>query len=132
MVSRYTAMCDCRKQAPIAVAPGYVLEGAGLQMLPDGNGVGRPDLLWAHKAEVTMRSAKNNLREAGDSVLALSANTEVHRWPSLAVPAVSYFTAIARQFGARALLEPRGGLAGWRCVVFTAEAGVVVHWQPKR
>jgi len=46
MVSRYTAMCDFRKQAPIAVAPGYVLEGAGLQMLPDGNGVGRPDLLW--------------------------------------------------------------------------------------
>ena len=63
MVSRYTAMCDFRKQTPIAVAPGYV-------------------------------------------------------------PAVSYFTAIARQFGARALLEPRGGLAGWRCVVFTPEAGV--------
>ena len=39
MVSRYTAMCDFRKQAPIAVAPGYVLEGARLQMLPDGNGV---------------------------------------------------------------------------------------------
>ena len=37
MVSRYTAMCDFRKQTPIAVAPGYVLEGAGLQMLPDGN-----------------------------------------------------------------------------------------------
>jgi hypothetical protein len=35
MVSRYTAMCDFRKQTPIAVAPGYVLEGAGLQMLPD-------------------------------------------------------------------------------------------------
>jgi hypothetical protein len=70
MVSRYTAMCDFRKQTPIAVAPGYVLEGA--------------------------------------------------------------FTAIARQFGARALLEPRGGLVGWRCVVFTPEAGVVVNWQPKR
>lgn len=71
MLSRYTAMCDFRKQAPIAVAPGYVL-------------------------------------------------------------AVSYFTAIARQFGARALLEPRGGLAGWRGVVFTPEAGVLVYWQPKR
>ncbi len=132
MVSRYTAMCDCRKQAPIAVAPGYVLEGAGLQTLPDGNGVGRPDLLWAHKAGVTMRSAKNNLREAEDSVLALSANTEVHRWPPLAVLAVSCFTAIARQSGARALLEPRGGLVGWRCVVFTPEAAVVVYWKPKR
>ncbi len=79
-----------------------------------------------------MRSAKNNLREAEDSVLALSANTEVHRWPPLAVLAVSYFTAIARQFGARALLEPPGGPAGRRCVVFTPEAGVLVYWQPKR
>src|SRR5260370_24071649 len=132
MVSRYTAMCDCRKQALIAVAPGYVLEGARLQTLPDGTGVGRPDLLWAHKAGVTMRSAKNNLREAEDSVLALSANTEVHRWPPLAVLAVSCFTAIARQSGARALLEPPGGLVGWRSVAFTPEAAVVVYWQPKR
>jgi hypothetical protein len=79
-----------------------------------------------------MRSAKNNLREVEDSVLALSANIEVHRWPPLAVLAVSYFTAIARQFPARALLEPRGGLVGWRCVVFMPEAGVLVYWQPKR
>jgi hypothetical protein len=48
------------------------------------------------------------------------------------VLAVSYFTAIARQFGARALLEPPGGLVGWRCVVFTPEAAVVVYWKPKR
>ena len=79
-----------------------------------------------------MRSAKNNLREAEDSVLALSANTEVHRWPSLAVLAVSYFTAIARQFGARALLEPPGGPGGWSCAVFTPKAGVLVYWKPKR
>ena len=63
-MSRYTAMCDFRKQAPIAVAPGYVLEGA--------------------------------------------------------------FTAIAPQFGARAVLEPRGGLVGRRSVVFTPEPGVVI------
>ena len=73
-----------------------------------------------------MRSAKNNLREAEDSVFALSANTEVHRLPPLAVLAVSYFTAIARQFGARALLEPPCWPAGQRCVVFTPEAGVLV------
>jgi hypothetical protein len=79
-----------------------------------------------------MRSAKNNLREAGDSVFAPSASTEVHRCRPFAVPKVSYFTAIARQFGARALLEPRDGLAGWRCVLSTPEAGVVVYWQPKR
>ena len=80
-----------------------------------------------------MRSAKNNLREAEDSVFALSGQ---HRGSPLAVPSpcwqVSYFTAIARQFGARALLEPRGGLVGWRCVLSTPEAGVVVYWQPKR
>jgi hypothetical protein len=27
MMSRDTALCDFRKQTPIAVAPGYVLEG---------------------------------------------------------------------------------------------------------
>ena len=79
-----------------------------------------------------MSSAKNNLREAEDSVLALFASTGVHRWPPLAVLAVSYFTATARQLGARALLEPRYGPAGRRCVVFTPEAGVVACWQPKR
>ena len=79
-----------------------------------------------------MRSAKNNLREAEDSVFAPPASTEVHRCRPFAVPQVSYVTAIARQLGARALLEPRDGLAGWRCVLSTPEAGVVVYWQPKR
>ena len=79
-----------------------------------------------------MTSAKNNLREAEDSVFAPPANTEVHRCRLFAVPEVSYSTATARQFGARALLEPRDGLAGWRCVLSTPEAGVVVYWQPKR
>jgi hypothetical protein len=34
MVSRYTAMCDFRKKAPIAVAPGYVLEGVFAAIAP--------------------------------------------------------------------------------------------------
>ena len=79
-----------------------------------------------------MRSAKNNLREVEDSVFAPPANTEVHRCRPFAVPGVSYSTAAARQFGARALLEPRDGLVGWRCVLPTPEASVVVYWQPKR
>jgi hypothetical protein len=79
-----------------------------------------------------MRSAKNNLREVEDSVLAPPANTEVHRCRPFAVLEVSYFTAVARQFGARALLEPRDGLVSWRCVLSTPEAGVVVYWQLKR
>ena len=79
-----------------------------------------------------MRSAKNNLREAEGSVFAPPASTGVHRCRPFAVLEVSYFTAVAQQFGARALLEPRYGLAGRRCVVFTPEAGVVACWQPKR
>ena len=79
-----------------------------------------------------MRSAKNNLREVEDSVFAPPAGTEAHRCRPFAVLEASYFTAIARQLGARALLEPRDGLVSWRCVLSTPEAGVVVYWQPKR
>ena len=50
-----------------------------------------------------MRSAKNNLREAEHSVFAPSAGTAVHRCRPFALLEVSHFTAIARQFGARAL-----------------------------
>ena len=79
-----------------------------------------------------MRSAKNNLREAEDRLFAPSASTEVHRCCPFAVLKVSSFAAVTRQFGARALLEPRDGVAGWRCVLSTPEADVVVCWQPKR
>jgi len=79
-----------------------------------------------------MRSAKNNLREAEDSVFAAPASTGVHRCRPFAVLEVSSSTAVAQQFGARALLEPRGGLVGWRCVLSTPEAGAVVCWEPKR
>ena len=79
-----------------------------------------------------MRSAKNNLRGAEDSVFAPPASTGVHRCRPFAVLEVSYCTAIARQLGARALLEPRDGLMGWRCALSTPEAGVVVYGQPKR
>jgi hypothetical protein len=79
-----------------------------------------------------MRSAKNNLRAAEDSVFAAPASTGVHRCRPFAVLGVCSFTAAARQFGARALLEPRDGLAGWRCVLSTPEAGAVACWQPKR
>ena len=79
-----------------------------------------------------MRSVKNNLCEAGDRLFASPAGTAVHRCRPFAVLEVSSFTAAARQFGARALLEPRDGLVGWRCVLPTPEASVVVYWQPKR
>ena len=79
-----------------------------------------------------MRSAKNNLREAEDRLFASPASTGVHRCRPFAVLEVSSFTAVARQFGARGLLEPRGGLVGWRCVLSTPDAGLVVYGQPKR
>ena len=72
-----------------------------------------------------MRSAKNTLREAEDSVFASPAGTGVHHCRPFAALEVSSFTAAARRFGARALL-------GWRCALSTPEAGVVVYWQPKR
>ena len=79
-----------------------------------------------------MRSAKNNLREAEDRLFASPASTEVHRCRPFAALEVSSSTPVARQFGAPALLAPRDGLVGWRCVLSTPEAGVVVCWQPKR
>ena len=79
-----------------------------------------------------MRSAKTTLREAEDSVSAAAASTGVHRCCPFAVLEVSSLTAVARRVAARALLEPRDGRAGWRCVLCTPEAGVVVCWQPKR
>jgi hypothetical protein len=79
-----------------------------------------------------MRSAKTTLREAEDSVFASPADPGVHRCRPFAVLEVSSFTAAARQFGGRALLEPRDGLMGWRCALSAPDAGVVVYWQPKR
>ena len=79
-----------------------------------------------------MRSVKNNLREAADRLFASPADTAVHRCRPFALLEVSHFTAIARQFGARTLLEPRNGLAGWRCALSPPDAGVVVYWEPKR
>ena len=79
-----------------------------------------------------MRSVKNNLREAEDRLFAAPAGTGVPRCRPFAVLELSSFAAVARQFGARALLAPRDGLVGWRCVLSTPDAGVVVYWQPKR
>ena len=79
-----------------------------------------------------MRSAKNTLREAEDSVFASPVGTGVHLCRPFAVLEVSSLTAVARRVAARALLEPRDGLVGWRCVLSTPAAGVVVYWQPKR
>jgi predicted enzyme related to lactoylglutathione lyase len=52
--------------------------------------------------------------------------------PYVAVEEVSGATERARDLGARVLLEPREGPAGWRSVVATPEGGEIAFWQQKR
>ena len=52
--------------------------------------------------------------------------------PYVEVDSVSATTERARQLGARVLLEPREGPAGWRSVVAAPGAGELALWQPKR
>jgi predicted enzyme related to lactoylglutathione lyase len=52
--------------------------------------------------------------------------------PYVEVDQVEAFTERARQLGARVLLEPREGPAGWRSVVSSPEGGELALWEPKR
>jgi predicted enzyme related to lactoylglutathione lyase len=52
--------------------------------------------------------------------------------PYVEVTRIADATETAEQLGARVLLEPREGSAGWRSVVATQAAGEIALWQPKR
>jgi uncharacterized protein len=52
--------------------------------------------------------------------------------PYVEVDEIDERTEHARQLGARVLVEPREGLAGWRSVVSEPGAGEIALWQPKR
>jgi predicted enzyme related to lactoylglutathione lyase len=52
--------------------------------------------------------------------------------PYVEVDQIDEQTERAREFGARVLLEPREGPAGWRSVVSTRQGGEIAFWQPKR
>jgi predicted enzyme related to lactoylglutathione lyase len=52
--------------------------------------------------------------------------------PYVEVDQIDDQTEHARRLGARVLLEPREGPAGWRSVVSTPEAAEIAFWQPKR
>ena len=52
--------------------------------------------------------------------------------PYVEVAEIAEATERARALGARVLLEPREGPAGWRSVVATPAGGEVAFWQPKR
>ena len=51
--------------------------------------------------------------------------------PYVRVPGIADATERARALGAKVLLEPREGPAGWRSVVGTPAGGEVAFWQPK-
>ena len=52
--------------------------------------------------------------------------------PYVEVDAIANATERARALGARILLEPREGPAGWRGVVATSAGAELALWQPKR
>ena len=51
--------------------------------------------------------------------------------PYVEVDRVDEVTDRAGRLGARVLLEPREGPAGWRSVVATPQGGEIAFWQPK-
>jgi predicted enzyme related to lactoylglutathione lyase len=52
--------------------------------------------------------------------------------PYAEVPSVRATTERARQLGAKVLLAPREGPAGWRSVITAPACGEIALWQPKR
>jgi hypothetical protein len=63
----------------------------------------------------------------------VECGTQRSLWlPYVGVDRVDEQTERARQLGARVLLEPREGPAGWRSVVSTPHGGEIAFWQPKR
>ena len=52
--------------------------------------------------------------------------------PYVEVSDIAAATDRARVLGARVLLDPREGPAGWRSVVATPTGGELAFWQPKR
>ena len=51
--------------------------------------------------------------------------------PYVEVDRIAEVTDRARRLGARVMLEPREGPAGWRSVVTTPAGGEVAFWQPR-
>jgi predicted enzyme related to lactoylglutathione lyase len=52
--------------------------------------------------------------------------------PYVEVPSIEAATARAGELGARVLLSPREGPAGWRSVVSAPAGGEIAFWQPKK
>jgi len=72
--------------------------------------------------------------ELGDHIGGGVVHTPVERplWlPYVRVQDVGRALERAQLLGARVLLDPREGPAGWRAVVATPAAGEIAFWQPK-
>lgn len=52
--------------------------------------------------------------------------------PYVEVDDIAEATGRARELGARVLLGPREGPAGWRSILAVPEGGEIALWQPKR
>jgi predicted enzyme related to lactoylglutathione lyase len=73
--------------------------------------------------------------ELGDAIGGGIVECPVHRplWlPYVEVRDIRETTQRAEVLGARVMLSPRQGPAGWRSVVSTPAAGEIALWQPKR
>ena len=63
----------------------------------------------------------------------VECDTERPLWlPYVAVPDIQTATERAERLGARVLLEPREGPAGWRSVAASPDGGEIAFWQSKR
>jgi predicted enzyme related to lactoylglutathione lyase len=70
---------------------------------------------------------------AGGSGGIVECATDRPLWlPYVEVCRIDEMTEHARELGARVLVEPREGPAGWRSVVAAPAAGEIAFWQPKR
>jgi predicted enzyme related to lactoylglutathione lyase len=62
----------------------------------------------------------------------VECETERPLWlPYVEVPGIGEATERARALGAKVLLEPREGPAGWRSVVAAPAGAEIAFWQPK-
>ena len=87
---------------------------------------------------------EENIHTSAGSYLALDLGAEIGGgivqcptpralWlPYVEVESICAITDRAQRLGARTMLPPREGPAGWRSVVSTPAAGEIALWQPKR
>jgi uncharacterized protein len=84
--------------------------------------------------QITVSSGSYHALEMGEGLGGGIVECAARRplWlPYVEVPDVAEATERARRLGAKVLLEPREGPAGWRGVVAAPAAGELAFWQPK-